>query len=290
MTGAGEARGRVPGGELRISVRSVNARALVVKTRLPPELQDWERDVERLVRARLDRGTVSLSISLRHEVRPPDALIDATQFAAVAAWLNELAAAQGVGGVSVADVLAVPGVLKTDGVRESTGSARVPPEVEGLVGEALDALVADRAAEGAATATAMLELLDALERERQVVVARAPLVVERHRDRLLARVNEFLAAHGTRLEPADIVRELGLFADRVDVTEELQRLGTHVERVRETLTQGGVVGRRLEFMLQEVLREVNTLGSKSPDVEIAHSVVTMKTAIDRLKEQAANLE
>ena len=108
--------------------------------------------------------------------------------------------------------------------------------------------------------------------------------------RLLQRVNEFLAGQARTMEDGDVIREVAAFADRSDVAEELQRLTTHFAEERELLANGGEIGRKFEFLLQETLREVNTLGSKSQDAEMAQCVVAMKTAIDRLREQAANLE
>ena len=108
---------------------------------------------------------------------------------------------------------------------------------------------------------------------------------------MLQRVQDFVAAHVPAPPPAvDLVREVALFADRVDVAEELQRLRAHTDEIRSLLHKGGEVGRRLEFLLQELLRETNTLGSKSPDTEVAHTVVAMKSCIATIKEQVANLE
>ena len=111
-----------------------------------------------------------------------------------------------------------------------------------------------------------------------------------YRARLLARINEFLAAQAKPLQAADVLREVALFAERVDAAEELGRLDAHLARARALLAQGGEVGRSLEFLLQEMLREINTLGSKSQDVEIAHAVVGMKADVDKLRELVANLE
>jgi uncharacterized protein (TIGR00255 family) len=104
-------------------------------------------------------------------------------------------------------------------------------------------------------------------------------------------VQEFVAANVPTPPPAvDLVREVAVYADRVDVAEEFQRLRTHTDALNKLLTEGGEVGRRLEFLLQELLRETNTLGSKSPDTEVAHAVVAMKSCISVIKEQVANLE
>ena len=138
--------------------------------------------------------------------------------------------------------------------------------------------------------TAMREEIERFIQALSAVQVRAPEMVASYRERLLGRVNEFLEGRAQAMETGDVIREVAVFADRVDIAEELQRLGAHVERAEELLAAGGAVGRKLEFLVQEMLREVNTVGSKSPDVAIAHRVVEMKSCVDRLKEQAANLE
>ncbi len=132
----------------------------------------------------------------------------------------------------------------------------------------------------------LLALTDNLTRIR----AHAPEMLDQHRSKILQRVNEFLETKARQLDDQDVIRELALYADRVDISEELQRMDSHLERFAAGLDRGGEIGRRLEFLLQEMLRETNTIGSKSPDVEIAHAVVDLKSEIEKLKEQVANLE
>ena len=139
------------------------------------------------------------------------------------------------------------------------------------------------------TVAAMIGELDLAEEAIGTIAERAPEVVSHYRAKLLQRVNEFLEGRAKTMDDSDVIREVAVFADRVDITEELQRLGSHVSKTRELFASGGAVGRSLVFLVQEMLREVNTVGSKSPDVTIAHLVVTVKACIDKLKEQAANL-
>jgi uncharacterized protein (TIGR00255 family) len=136
----------------------------------------------------------------------------------------------------------------------------------------------------------VLAELGELERDLAAVRVRAPAVVGEHRRKLLQRVNEVLAERAVAVEDKDVVREVALLADRVDVAEEVQRLNAHIARARVEIERGGTIGRTLEFLSQEMLREVNTIGSKTPDVEVAHRVVAMKSAIEKLREQTANLE
>ncbi len=287
MTGAGRARGAVSIGDAVVEVRAVNGRGLAVKSRLPSDLSGLDREIERVVRARLERGTVTIAVRVERDARSFEASFDEAVFAATAQRLVDLAARHGLAAVTVADVLGVPGVLRSAGADPIEELWR---ELEPLVAEALDGLVHEREREGAATASAMTALVETVEAGRSSVAARAPALQQEYRERLLARVEEFVTARGVQLEAGDVVREVALFADRVAIAEELQRLGTHLSRLRELLAGGGAIGRKLEFLLQEVLREVNTIGSKSPDVAIAHDVVAMKAAVDKLKEQAANVE
>jgi uncharacterized protein (TIGR00255 family) len=159
-----------------------------------------------------------------------------------------------------------------------------------LFDRALAALLEHRRAEGRSVAELVTGQIRELEAGHAAAAARAPEIIANHRQKLLERVNQFLEGQARTMEDADVLREVALFADRVDVTEELDRLAVHLEQARALLAAGGEVGRKLEFLLQEVLREINTLGSKSPDAAMARTVVDMKAAIDRAREQAANLE
>ncbi|MCA8965900.1 MAG: DUF1732 domain-containing protein, partial [Planctomycetes bacterium] len=148
-----------------------------------------------------------------------------------------------------------------------------------------------RQSDGQATVAAIEAILSQFEEQLATARAGAPQLADRYRERLMQRVQEFVAAQAPEAAPiTELVREVAIYADRVDVAEELQRLDTHLAEVRQVLARGGDVGRKLEFLLQELLRETNTMGAKSPDTAMTHAVVAMKTCIDRLKEQAANLE
>jgi uncharacterized protein (TIGR00255 family) len=192
--------------------------------------------------------------------------------------------------VALADVLAVPGVLAGGTASRVRGADTLAAELGALVDAAVERLLEARAADGAATVAALRAEIERLDELRASVAERAPTIVAEYREKLIARVNEFLAGRAHQIDDADVVRELGLFADRVDINEELDRLGAHVAEMRRRLAAGGTVGRELEFLLQETLREVNTIGSKSADAAVSHLVVAMKSCVDRLREHGANLE
>ncbi|MCA8956883.1 MAG: YicC family protein [Planctomycetes bacterium] len=287
MTGFGVASGETSLGSVAVECRALNHRGLTVKLRLAAECQGFEAALEARVRSRIDRGAVSMAVAV--QVRNvPDAVIDLALAERVVDELRELAQKLGTA-VTLSDVLAFPGVIPVEraGVRLTR---EVPDDLLALVDAALDALLESRRSEGASTAAAIEEQLDALERASASVAERAPQLAGLYRDRVLQRVNEFLEGRARTMEPGEVVREVAVFADRVDVAEEQQRLAAHLARGRALLAESGPIGRSLEFLVQEMLREVNTLGSKVLDADIAHQVVAMKTAIDRIREQAANLE
>jgi uncharacterized protein (TIGR00255 family) len=289
MTGAGSAAGPTELGVVTVELRSVNGRGLSVKTRVAAEGQGLETALESRVRSRLSRGTVFLTLAVDRGETDAEPLLDVDLAARVAKVLEELAQRLGKS-VALADVLAFPGVVSTQNRTAPRTARDLSPELSALVDTALDDLVGDRVREGAAAAAAVLAEIDRLVSDLAAVTALAPAVVDAYRSKLLGRVNEFLAGRARAMEDSDVIREVAMFADRVDITEELQRLGSHAERARDLVRAGGTVDRPLEFLVQEIHREVNTIGSKSPDVAIAHRVIEMKSAVDRLKEQAANLE
>lgn len=282
MTGTGAAVGPTEAGPLRIELRSVNGRSLQLKQRLCREVAAFESVFEDELRRAIGRGTVTLVVERESRT---SALPDKPALAAMVAELRTLARDLGL-----RDELTLRDVLELASESRVTVDREASPQVLALLRTAIADLQDHRGKGGADTVSAMCIELDALDRLHAEAVKRAPAIVEDYRARLLQRLTDFVATQGIQLQAAELVREVGLFAERVDVDEELQRQSAHLREIRSLLKQGGSVGRKLEFLLQEVLRETNTLGSKSPDVAMAHCVVAMKSAIDRLKEQAANLE
>jgi uncharacterized protein (TIGR00255 family) len=291
MTGSGIAKGPTKTGDMTVELRSVNGRSLSVKMRLAAECHGLESALENHLRPRFHRGTLTLLIDVENSTPNLEAMVDEELAAQVAERLRKLAKkVQAENGPELRDVLSFPGVMvgaSTTRVRTSWTPA---DDVLALVTSAADALAASRAEEGALTLADMNQQLKTIRDVLADVKTRAPKVVADHRDKLLRRVNEFLEGQARAMEDGDVIREVALYADRVDIAEELQRLESHVAKAAEVLSSGGHVGRRMEFLLQEMLREANTVASKSPDTEIAHRIVSVKSCIDRLKEQAQNLE
>jgi uncharacterized protein (TIGR00255 family) len=164
------------------------------------------------------------------------------------------------------------------------------PVIEEALRDALDHLQQMRAREGEAMAADMLANHAVIVAEVDAIQGRAPVVVEAYAQRLRDRLNALLAEHEVRVEPADIVREVGIFAERSDIAEEIVRLRSHLEQFDQIMRSGDSVGRKLEFITQEMFRETNTIGSKANDADIARHVVEIKAAIERMREMIQNVE
>jgi len=286
MTGFGCGEAALGDGQVRVELRSVNHRALDVRVRVPDELSAHAFALEKIARSQLSRGR--FDITVRYEHGDAATGLDVTRaralFRALAELRDELAPGTelGVGTLALVPELMASG---SPGGDEAAGAAlerALQASLSDLAtmrereGEALCGDLAARIAEGRAVRTRIEQYA-------------AASVVQRG-ERLRARVTEIVAAH--QLEP-DAVRletELAIIAERADIAEELTRLDSHFEQLDGVLSSGEPVGRKLDFLLQEVGREVNTIGSKSHDVRIAHAVVELKNALDRMRQQAANVE
>lgn len=271
--------------ELRAELRSVNHRGLVVRTNLPAELASFESAIESKVRERLGRGSVT--ITLRSERIVMDAALDFDEELArsYAAKLRALAQSCQLAPVPLSTILSLPGVTRT--VRHA---APDEPDVLEVVDEALDALIACRVREGEHLAAEILRITDGIAARVDAIEKRWPDVVREYGERIERRIVDFLVQRGHAVEDVDVVREVAIWADRADVAEEVVRFRAHLDELRRLLAGGDVLGRRLEFLGQELLREANTMASKASDAALAQEVVEIKSALDRIKEQGQNLE
>jgi uncharacterized protein (TIGR00255 family) len=191
--------------------------------------------------------------------------------------------------IDLATLLTLPGVCE---MRELTESEREQrwAVLARLTEAALERLIAMRASEGQALAADLAVHCDLVARSLEVVRQRAPAALVEYRDRLKARVEQLIAGSNVRLAEEDLLKEVSIYAERSDMSEELSRLAGHLEQFRALLTSAEPAGRKLEFIAQEMLREANTMGSKTGDPAIAREIIEIKSAVDRLKEQVANAE
>jgi uncharacterized protein (TIGR00255 family) len=276
-----------PTGKLTVEIRAVNHRYLDVRVRAPNQLPDLASCVEALARERLSRGRFDVTVRLEgaalgavtlHQERARSV------FAALVALRDELAP-----GVEVPLSLlgAVPDLF-VPSLEQAGDEVRVA--LSAAFDAALVSLDAMRLREGVALADDIIRRLVTVRNLALAITERAPHVVEIYKKKLKERAERLRVASDIDIDPGRLEQELALFADRVDICEELTRLESHTSHFETLLAGEGAVGRRLDFLLQEMAREANTVGSKSQDAEIAHSVVELKAEIERMREQVQNVE
>jgi uncharacterized protein (TIGR00255 family) len=288
MTGYG--RGVAEHGDLRatVDIRAVNHRFLDLKLRgapLPPAIEDA---IAARVRGVIERGAVAVSVNIARGNAPAGMRIDGEAADRAYRVLAELAARLGLPGPDLALVLAQPGVVGGDDGLDEGGGTGAAVAILAALDAALVQLGEMRAAEGTALATELRARLDELTVARTQIAALAGAVPSLLARRLLDRVKRLSDEIG--IDEARIAQEVVLHADRADITEELVRLASHLDQARALVQGTGAVGRRLDFLVQEIGRELNTIGAKSATAEITTAVVGAKAALEKVREQVQNVE
>jgi uncharacterized protein (TIGR00255 family) len=289
MTGFG--RGAANGEEFTVAVeiKTVNNRYLDIHLRLSQELSAIETAIRRRVSARLSRGRVDLNVNFErtgattYEVNKP-------LIAGYVKAIREIQQQFGLPGeIDVNSVARLPGALSParDGMNDTNMEG-----LEGALDEALDNLERMRASEGAALAAEMRVRVAKIEAEVPVIEAAANALVDAYRQRLQKRIGELIARGGQTIEldAGRLAQEVAYLADRSDITEELARLRSHLEQFRSAIDAEGEVGKRLDFLLQELNREANTVLAKSTEVSIKDAALAIKAEVEKLREQVQNVE
>lgn len=289
MTGFGEARRSEDGVNVTVEVRTVNSRYLKVSSRCSEGYASLESQIEGVVRRQVNRGTTQVSLHVRRDEQREDYRLNETVLAAYWKQLEDLADRWHLGSSpSLGSVIQLPGIVEH---KAATVEASADwPLVESVLDEALANLAAMRRREGESMASDLLANVTQIESELKQIEERAPRVVEAYHQRLTDRLNKLLAEHDVEVEPAQVIREVGLFAERSDISEEIVRLRSHTAQFRETVDSQQSAGRKLEFVTQEMFRETNTIGSKANDSEISKHVIEIKGAIERIREMIQNVE
>ena len=296
MTGFGAASAEVDGARFVVEVRSLNGKYFKAMIRLPEELQGLEAEIEPTLARRLTRGSVVLMVRFCDASADAAARINAE---ALRRYLKQLRAmvggaeADGIPGaapIDLASLLSLPGVVIPGTGEELLQRAR--PVLQRLTEEACDRVLTMRSREGSTLHEQLHKHRRRIADRLEIVARQAPVVVQQYRQRLRERVNALLAESGTAIREEDLIREVAVYAERSDITEEVSRLRGHLDQLAEIIDgdDGEPAGRTLDFLSQEMLREANTIASKSLDVEISRQIVEIKGDIDRIKEQAHNVE
>ena len=289
MTGFGRAEATGESIAVNVEARSVNHRHLDVAVRLPRALASLELDARRIVQSRLERGRVDVTVQLTPlgSGAAQRVQVEAALAREYVARARALAIELGLeGGPSFAWVLEQPGVVRLEEPEPIESTAPWPLVADALT-RAIDELVARRTAEGERLVEALRTLCAELTTTVDVVAARAPLTATRREERLRERLRALLAE---TIDEARIVTEAAIWADKSDVTEELARLRAHLAEFALLLDKGGPVGRPLDFLIQELNREINTVASKADDLEMSQAALAAKGVLEKIREQVQNLE
>jgi len=287
--GGGQAASR-DGSLVAVEISSVNRKQLDISASLPRELEPLEPKVRAETARRIARGRVAIRARLEasDEAIARQARVNRALAAAYAREFARLGKELKIeGSVALEQVLAAPGVLRAQ--PEAADPERFWPPLRQALTQALDALIRMREREGRKLAADLKRRVQALRRLKQKVAKRAPEVPLRYREQLLRRLEQF-GLEGIGPEDERIAREIALFADRCDISEELTRLDSHFAQFDLAMTKEEPTGRALDFLAQEMLREINTIGSKANDAQIAHAVIAMKSELEKFREQVQNIE
>ncbi|MDA8743035.1 YicC family protein [Rubripirellula amarantea] len=299
MTGQGHASVQGDYGVIRVEVRTVNNRGLKCVLRTSDALSSLESRVDALVRSLIHRGSISVAISWRKPAGQNVPAIDTEVLAAYASKLNEVRLSVGDGNavnIDLASLMQLPGVI-ISARDERRDDVQLWEPVEEAIRLAFENLNEMRQTEGANMAqTLHVDAAQIAERLEQIRVL-APRAVENYSSRLEAKIQRVLSERDIESQPIDILREVQIYADRADISEEITRLGSHLRLFADVLsgeategTNREPTGRKLDFIIQEMFRETNTIGSKAADAEVSSHVVEIKCAIERMRELVQNLE
>ena len=290
MTGYGRARETRNGRDITVEVRSVNNRYLDCTVKMPRSFIFAEDAIKALVQKYASRGKVDVFITV--ESQGADETVVAVNEPLAKHYIDALSRLRQLGGdvlggeISVSELARLPDVLTV--TKGEADLETISADLCAVLGQALAAYTAMRETEGRKLAEDIGRRLDAIEALTQLVEARSPQTVAEYREKLMARMQEVLQS--ASIDESRILTEAAIFADKVAVDEETVRLRSHLSQLREMLQSGVPVGRKLDFLIQEINRESNTIGSKCSDLQIARDVVDLKAEIEKIREQVQNIE
>lgn len=291
MTGYGEASTTVDGIHYFLEIRSLNNKYFKASIRLPDVFQGLEAEIESRLRQRLTRGTITLSATCSNSSASAAHEINTAALDRYIVQLRTLPMFASGAPIDLAALLSLPGVLQPPSDEEdrltSARAALMP-----LLEKAIGSLTVMREREGVALVEELRQHHALISDRLRLVGERAPSVIAEYEKRLKTRIESMLNGAEARVEAVDIIREIAVYAERTDIAEEISRLGGHLDQFNDLLSgrEDRPLGRTLDFLAQEMLRESNTIASKSPDASVSKWIVEIKGTIDRIKEQAQNVE
>ena len=285
MTGHGQAL--IENAQVRVlaEIRSVNNRFLKIHIHSDLDYRHQSK-AETLIKQHCNRGSVNLKIKVQKVDSGGDFRLNESVIRSYWLQLSEIAGSSQ--SINVESILQLPGVMLEDFDGDETDSQW--PAIEQAITEAIGKLTHMRSLEGDAMQQDLISNCQSIASDLEKIRELAPAVIENYATKVTARINGLLEKHNVAIQPADIVKEVGVFAERVDIAEETVRLESHLGQFHSILNADQSNGRKLDFLVQEMLRETNTIGSKANDSEIATYVVSIKTSIERIREMVQNVE
>ncbi|MDH2918287.1 MAG: YicC family protein [Sideroxydans sp.] len=283
MTGYANTHADFAGGSLSVELRAVNYRYLDVQLKMPDELRGLEGALRELLASQLQRGKIECRINYTARNVANGISLNQNLLQKLSLWNEQVQATlPNAASLSVHEVLQWRGMLASAHYRDD----ELRNHILNSVKSCLDEFSASRAREGAKLGAFLLQRVAAIEALRNSVAPHVPAAIKAFENKLISRLCEAL----TQRDDERIKQEIALFASKIDVDEELSRLASHLSELRRVVAAGGAVGKRLDFLMQELNREANTLGSKSVDAEVSRSAMEMKILIEQMREQIQNLE
>jgi uncharacterized protein (TIGR00255 family) len=290
MTGFGEAHRRHDGVAVAVEVRTINGRYFKLNYKSAEGYSSLEPEIESIVREPVKRGSVQVNLRIDRARSAEDYRLNLNVLANYRQQIDELHKQwQSADAVSLETLLMLPGVVDEDPIG-SFDPAEDWPLVRETLLAALENLAKMRTQEGLAMQADLAANCAVIAGELASIEARAPLVVDAYRSRLEERVAKVLQEQQITLNPSDLIREISVYAERSDISEEIVRLHSHLEQFQTIVELPESSGRKLDFLTQELFREANTIGSKSSDVQIARHVIEIKAAIEKIREMIQNVE
>ena len=289
MTGFGHAAVEADGIDYNVEVKTVNNRYLKAYVRLPDVAAFLESDIDKLLRSRLSRGTVNYTLGMKNVSGKPLIRIEEKVLGQYLEALGKAAGQDSRRNIDLSGLLALPGVIEPD-QPDADEAENIRKVVLDLSAKAIDQLKQMRSEEGQNLADDLIGNCGIIAEKLELIGTRCPVVIDEYHKKLESRINELLAGAKLEIDADILARELAVYAERCDIAEEITRLRSHIEQFANYCRKNDNAGRRLDFIAQEMLREANTITSKSSDAQISEWAIDIKCIVDRIKEQVQNIE
>jgi uncharacterized protein (TIGR00255 family) len=290
MTGYGEAQGEADGVSYAVEIKTVNNRYLKTIIKLPELASFLEEDIDKLLRKNISRGTINYTLRLKDASAGALFDIDEDALKAVVEKLSRAGSSSGINGaIDIGNLLTLPGIIQP-ALPDEKRAEQIKKLVLDISQKALDKLKNMRAVEGGYLEADIKKCCTIISEDLERIRGRSSIIIQEYADKLKKRVNELLAHAELKIDEEILAREVAIFADRSDISEEVARLDSHLQQFAQCINGIDQAGRRLDFISQEMLREANTIASKASDTDTTRCVVNIKCQIDRIKEQVQNVE